>query len=211
VIESRCGLDFPSFQTGHRAHPVSCKLGAGSYLGVKCGRGVLLTTHPLLVPRSRRVELYLYANSGPHRSCWIVSAGLGSKGVSLRKWTSCFPPSGAHCNGNTLPFYVCSLTQSATQGTHETLEKYTSNFSRKSESALLLERPRIIWDDNIKLDLTAVEYGNVIWTHGLNIRTIDWLLWICEWNFKLLQKWTTLTLRSTVCFSGRMCYDELVK
>ena len=34
------------------AHPVSCKVGTGSYPGVKCGRGVLLTTHPLLVPRS---------------------------------------------------------------------------------------------------------------------------------------------------------------
>jgi len=37
--------------------------------GVKCGRGVLLTTHPLLLPRSWRVELYLYPPSGPHRDC----------------------------------------------------------------------------------------------------------------------------------------------
>ena len=29
--------------------PVKC---TGSFPGVKCGRGVLLTTHPLLVPRS---------------------------------------------------------------------------------------------------------------------------------------------------------------
>ena len=28
------------------------KMGTGSFLGVKCGWGVLLTTHPLLVPRS---------------------------------------------------------------------------------------------------------------------------------------------------------------
>ena len=27
-------------------------MGTGSFLGVKCGRGVLLTTHPLLVPQS---------------------------------------------------------------------------------------------------------------------------------------------------------------
>jgi len=27
-------------------------LGTGSFPGIKCGRGVLLTTHPLLVPRS---------------------------------------------------------------------------------------------------------------------------------------------------------------
>jgi len=34
------------------AHPPSYKMGTGSFLGVKCGWGVLLTTHPLLVPRS---------------------------------------------------------------------------------------------------------------------------------------------------------------
>ena len=36
-------------QTGPGAHPASCKMGTGCYPGVKCGRGVLLTTHPLLV------------------------------------------------------------------------------------------------------------------------------------------------------------------
>ena len=51
-IESRWGRDFPPFQTGPGAHPASCKMGTGSFPGLKCGRGVLLTTHPLLVPRS---------------------------------------------------------------------------------------------------------------------------------------------------------------
>ena len=51
-IESRWGRDFPHVQTGPGAHPASCKMGTGSSPGVKCGRGVLLTTHPLLVPRS---------------------------------------------------------------------------------------------------------------------------------------------------------------
>ena len=37
---------------GFSAHPASCTMGTGSSLGVKCGRGVLLTTHPLLVPQS---------------------------------------------------------------------------------------------------------------------------------------------------------------
>jgi len=46
------GWDFPHVQTDPGAHPVSCKMGSGSFPGVKCGRGVLLTTHPLLVPRS---------------------------------------------------------------------------------------------------------------------------------------------------------------
>ena len=39
-------------QTGPEAHPASFTMGTGSFLGVKYDRGVLLTTHPLLVPRS---------------------------------------------------------------------------------------------------------------------------------------------------------------
>ena len=50
------------------AHPASCKMGTGSFPGVKCGRGVLLTTHPLLVPRSwkrRAIPLpTIWATSG---------------------------------------------------------------------------------------------------------------------------------------------------
>jgi hypothetical protein len=45
-IESRWGRDFPPVQTGPGAHPVSCTMGTGVFPGVKCGRGVLLTTHP---------------------------------------------------------------------------------------------------------------------------------------------------------------------
>ena len=40
-------------QTGPEAHPASCKTGTGSFPGVSCGRGVTLTPHPLLVPRSK--------------------------------------------------------------------------------------------------------------------------------------------------------------
>jgi hypothetical protein len=74
-VKSRWGRDFPPIQTGHGAHPASCKMGTGSIPGVKCGRGVLLTTHSLLVLRSwkRRAiplpKLYLYPPSGPHRAC----------------------------------------------------------------------------------------------------------------------------------------------
>jgi hypothetical protein len=51
-IESRWRRDFSPVQTGPGVHPASCKMGTGSFPEVKCGRGVLLTTHPLLVPRS---------------------------------------------------------------------------------------------------------------------------------------------------------------
>jgi len=37
-------------QTGPGAHPASCTMGTGSVPGVKSGRGVTLTPHPLLVP-----------------------------------------------------------------------------------------------------------------------------------------------------------------
>ena len=47
-------------QTGPEAHPASCTMGTGSFLGVRCGRGVTLTPQP---PSSaevkNRVELYL--------------------------------------------------------------------------------------------------------------------------------------------------------
>ena len=39
-------------QTGPGIHPASCTTGTGSFPGLKSGRGVTLTTHPLLVPRS---------------------------------------------------------------------------------------------------------------------------------------------------------------
>ena len=51
-IVSWWGRVFPRVQTCPVAHPASCTMGTGSFPGVNCGRDVLLTTHPLLVPRS---------------------------------------------------------------------------------------------------------------------------------------------------------------
>ena len=51
-IESQWMRDFPPVQTDPGAHPASCTMGIESFPGVKCGQGVLLTTHPLLAPRS---------------------------------------------------------------------------------------------------------------------------------------------------------------
>jgi len=53
-IQSRWGRDFPPFQTGPGAHPASCKMGTGSFTRVKCGRGLLLPAHHLLLPRSSK-------------------------------------------------------------------------------------------------------------------------------------------------------------
>ena len=64
--------DFPPLQTVPGAHPASCIMGTGSFPGLKCGRGVTLTLHPLLVPRSwksRAIPLPpphpLWATTGP--------------------------------------------------------------------------------------------------------------------------------------------------
>jgi len=39
-------------ETGPGAHPAYCTMDTGSFPGVKSGRGVMLTTHLLLVPWS---------------------------------------------------------------------------------------------------------------------------------------------------------------
>jgi len=49
--ESRWGARFSApVQTGPGAHPTSCTMGTVYFPGVKSGRGVTLTPHPLLVP-----------------------------------------------------------------------------------------------------------------------------------------------------------------
>ena len=61
-IATGYGLDVPGIeswwearfsapvQTGPGAHPASYTIGTGSFPGVKSGRGVKLTPHPLIVP-----------------------------------------------------------------------------------------------------------------------------------------------------------------
>jgi hypothetical protein len=61
-------------QTGSEAHPGFCTMGAGGpFPGAKGGRGVTLTTHPHVMPRSRISRNY---NSSPLQAPpWRV-AGL---------------------------------------------------------------------------------------------------------------------------------------
>jgi hypothetical protein len=40
-------------QNGPEAHAAPCTMGTGYFPGLRCGRGVTLTPHPLLVPRSK--------------------------------------------------------------------------------------------------------------------------------------------------------------
>jgi hypothetical protein len=62
-------------QTGSRAHPASCTVGTGgSFPGVKGGRGVTLTTHPLLVPRLRKSRSCTSCH--PNAPLWSVTGPL---------------------------------------------------------------------------------------------------------------------------------------
>ena len=67
------GARFSGVHTGPGAHPASCTMGTGSFSGFERGRGVTLTSHPLLVPRSKnRLGLYLYSPLGPSWSVkWV--------------------------------------------------------------------------------------------------------------------------------------------
>ena len=54
-FESRWGARFSAHvQTGPGAHPASCTMVTGSFLGVKSGRGVTLTPYPQLEQWSRK-------------------------------------------------------------------------------------------------------------------------------------------------------------
>jgi len=57
---------FAPVQTAPGSYPASCKMGTGSFPGVKSSRGMTLTPHPLLVPwswKSRATPLLPY---GPY-------------------------------------------------------------------------------------------------------------------------------------------------
>jgi hypothetical protein len=62
-------------QTGSGVHPASCTVGTGgSFPGGKGGRGVMLTTHPLLVPRLRKSRSYTSCHT--HAPLWSVTGPL---------------------------------------------------------------------------------------------------------------------------------------
>jgi hypothetical protein len=57
-------------QTGSGARPASCAMGTGVLSpGVKRGRGVTLTTHPHLVPRSRMSRSYTSSPPSASMAC----------------------------------------------------------------------------------------------------------------------------------------------
>jgi hypothetical protein len=62
-------------QIGSEAHPASCTMGTGVLSpGVKRGRGVTLTAHPHLMPRSRMS--WSYTSSAPKRKHGVWRTAL---------------------------------------------------------------------------------------------------------------------------------------
>jgi hypothetical protein len=80
--DSSCSL---CVQTGSEAHPASCTMGTGGPSpGLKRGRGVTLTTHPHLVPRSRMSRSYISSPPRPFMACSGTALALFCK----RTWCS---------------------------------------------------------------------------------------------------------------------------
>ena len=111
-IESRWGVRFPApVQTGPEAHPVSCTVGTGSFPGVKSGRGVTLTPHPLLVPWSRK------SRAIPLLPLWAVRPVQGLSACTRTHFTFTFttvhaglwPPSGSISRRLYLQLFFCSV------------------------------------------------------------------------------------------------------
>jgi hypothetical protein len=63
---------FKTIQTGPGAHPVSCKMGTGFYPGIKRSQGMLLTTHPILAPRSWERRAIALNLPGHNQFCYRV-------------------------------------------------------------------------------------------------------------------------------------------
>ena len=114
-MEFHWGRDFKLVQTGPGAHPASCKMGTGSFPELKCGLGVLLNTHTLLVPRSwksRTITLpTIWATLGLDWT-WIYHLPE-RKHVVLRCWKDTAWTSSTHIlyeNGVVYSTSQCLLT-----------------------------------------------------------------------------------------------------
>ena len=77
-------------QTGPGTHTASCTMGTRSFPGVKCGRGVKLIPHPLLVPWSRK------GRTIPLLPLWDVRPVQSLSACTRVHFT--FTPGGKHIN-----------------------------------------------------------------------------------------------------------------
>jgi hypothetical protein len=76
-------------QTGSEAHPASCTMGTGGpFPGTKRGRGVTLTTHPHLVPRSGMSRSYASSPPKSLRGCSGTANRLAGALIKMSQWTN---------------------------------------------------------------------------------------------------------------------------
>jgi hypothetical protein len=81
-VDDRCSIPdgsgglflYPLCTACSGAQPASCTMGTGDLPGGKCGRGVLLTTHPLLVPWGRKDRSY--NSSPPMLQIWHIMGNI---------------------------------------------------------------------------------------------------------------------------------------
>jgi hypothetical protein len=77
-------------QTSSGAHPATCKMGTGVLSpGLKCDRGVTLTTHPHIVPRSRMSRSYTPLHPSSSLECSGTALTLTSYSVSYSSNPNC--------------------------------------------------------------------------------------------------------------------------
>jgi hypothetical protein len=115
-------------------------MGTGSFPGVECCRGVTLTPHPVLVPRSKhRVELYLHSPKG---SSWPVKR---VKHNLMQKFNSVhFDGCLMTCNLNSTndKYKVSKGTKNITQKQYEYTKRNIKQ-GRKSKQATLKKTIRL--------------------------------------------------------------------
>ena len=112
-IESRWVVRFSApIQADPGAHPASCTMGTGSFPGVKSGRGVTLTPHPLLVPWSRK------SRDIPLLPLWAVRP--------VQSLSAC---KRVHFTPFKVQLHVSALDNSHLQVVHEPLESSYTRFN----------------------------------------------------------------------------------
>jgi len=79
-------------QTGSETHLASCTMGTGSFPGVIWGRGVTLTPHPLLVPRTKIEYSYFSTLPKGFRGVWRGETYLLDRGGWSTPRPGCFTP-----------------------------------------------------------------------------------------------------------------------
>ena len=101
-------------QTGPGAHPASCTMGTGFFVGVKSGRGVTLTPHPFQCRGKERVELYLYSPYGRYGLCRASVPVQGGTLPSIWRPFLYPQPEDAPCRGDrdrliavSILFFIC--------------------------------------------------------------------------------------------------------